>query len=242
MADPLDLSIDVFQPLGDLFSAYVEVFTNFNFGRYILVSTFVSVTTVIVTLAAGDPRRLCRGAAALPRPGLDGASRSCWFTCSRRSWLVIPLYSVFSPDGAARQPVRPADRLSATTLPVALYMLQGYFRGLPHELEEAGLIDGASRIGVILRITLPAVAAGAGLGGALRLHESPGTSSCSRSCSSTTRRSSRCRAASSRSTPRRCRANYLMAGSVIVTVPVMAIFLYFERFLVTGLTAGSVKG
>ena len=35
---------------------------------------------------------------------------------------------------------------------------------------------------------------------------------------------------------------YLMAGSVIVTVPILLIFVYFEKYLVSGLTAGSVKG
>jgi multiple sugar transport system permease protein len=35
---------------------------------------------------------------------------------------------------------------------------------------------------------------------------------------------------------------HLMAGAVIATVPVLALFLWFERFLVAGLTAGSVKG
>ena len=35
---------------------------------------------------------------------------------------------------------------------------------------------------------------------------------------------------------------YLMAGSVIVTVPVLLIFIYFEKYLISGLTSGSVKG
>ena len=35
---------------------------------------------------------------------------------------------------------------------------------------------------------------------------------------------------------------YLMAGSVIVTLPVLFIFVYFEKYLVSGLTSGSVKG
>ena len=45
--------------------------------------------------------------------------------------------------------------LPVTTIPVALYMLQGYFRGLPYEIEEAGLMDGLSRLAVIWKITLP---------------------------------------------------------------------------------------
>ena len=43
----------------------------------------------------------------------------------------------------------------AQTLPVALYMLANYFRTIPEEIEQAGLIDGCSRFGVIWRITLP---------------------------------------------------------------------------------------
>lgn len=40
-----------------------------------------------------------------------------------------------------------------TTIPVALYMLQGYFRGLPAEVEEAGLMDGLRRLAVVWKIT-----------------------------------------------------------------------------------------
>ena len=43
----------------------------------------------------------------------------------------------------------------AQTLPVALYMLANYFRTIPAEIEQAGLIDGCTRLGVIWRITLP---------------------------------------------------------------------------------------
>ncbi|MGB1832943.1 MAG: ABC transporter permease subunit, partial [bacterium] len=43
----------------------------------------------------------------------------------------------------------------ATTLPVALYMLQGYFRGIPPELEEAALMDGCSRMVAIRQVTMP---------------------------------------------------------------------------------------
>jgi len=43
----------------------------------------------------------------------------------------------------------------AQTLPVALYMLGNYFRAIPPELEEAGLVDGAGRLSVIRHITIP---------------------------------------------------------------------------------------
>ena len=69
--------------------------------------------------------------------------------------LVVPLYVVFGQLGLRGSLLGLMVVYPATTLPVALYMLQGYFRGLPAELEEAGLMDGCSRIRVIWEITMP---------------------------------------------------------------------------------------
>ena len=55
LANPLDLSIDVSQGFSSLFRSYVELFTEYNFGRYLLVSAFVSVATVILTLLFSVP-------------------------------------------------------------------------------------------------------------------------------------------------------------------------------------------
>jgi multiple sugar transport system permease protein len=124
---------------------------------------------------------------------------------------------------------------------VALYMLQGYFRGLPVELEEAGLMDGLSRLGVILKIVLPlALPALASVSlyvfmiawneflFAFMFLDDPKIFTLSRGVV----------ALDSSEVPRQ----HLMAGAVVATVPVMVLFLWFERFMVQGLTAGSVKG
>ena len=66
------------------------------------------------------------------------------------------------PDRALRLGFEVRDNLAvliftylAQTLPVALYMLANYFRTIPDEIEQAGLIDGCTRLGVIWRITMP---------------------------------------------------------------------------------------
>ena len=240
LANPLDLSIDLTQSLAALTSSYVEVITTFNFGRFIIVSAVVSILTVIITLALSIP-----GAYAVSRlrfPGRVVLSRSILLIYMFPAIvLVIPLYSVFSQLGLRDTLVGLLIVYPATTLPVALYMLQGYFRGLPSELEDAGLIDGCSRLGVIWRITLPlsmpAVASVALYVFMIAWNEflfafmfldNPAIFTLSRGIVSL----------NSSEVPRQ----FLMAGSVIVTVPVMVIFLWFERYLVTGLTAGSVKG
>jgi multiple sugar transport system permease protein len=155
--------------------------------------------------------------------------------------LVIPLYAVFSQVGLRDTLAGLLIVYPATTIPVALYMLQGYFRGLPVELEEAGLMDGLSRLGVILKIVLPlALPALASVSlyvfmiawneflFAFMFLDDPKIFTLSRGVV----------ALDSSEVPRQ----HLMAGAVVATVPVMVLFLWFERFMVQGLTAGSVKG
>lgn len=240
LANPLDLSIDFSQGLYGLFRSYVELFTQFNFGRYLLVSAYVSVATVILTLLFSVP-----GAYAVSRlkfPGQAFLSRSVLLIYMVPAIvLVIPLYAVFSQLGLRNTLTGLLIVYPATTIPVALYMLQGYFRGLPSELEEAGLMDGLSRIGVILKITLPlSLPALASVSlyvfmiawneflFAFMFLDNPNIFTLSRGVVSL----------NSSEVPRQ----HLMAGAVIATVPVLVIFLWFERFLVQGLTAGSVKG
>ena len=69
--------------------------------------------------------------------------------------LALPIYIVFSMTGLRNTIIGIVLIYPVTTIPVALYMLQGYFRGLPAEVEEAGLMDGLSRLQVIWKITLP---------------------------------------------------------------------------------------
>ncbi len=240
LVNPLDYSIDLTQGLAQLFSSYIELFVTFDFGRFILMSTIVSVSTVILTLAASIP-----GAYAISRlrfPGRVTFSRSILLIYMVPAIvLVIPLYAVFSQLGLRDSLLGLLIVYPATTIPVSLYMLQGYFRGLPNELEEAGLMDGCSRLMVIWRITLPlslpAIASVALYVFMIAWNEflfafmfidSPEIFTLSRAVVSL----------NSSEVPRQ----HLMAGAVIVTIPVLVIFLWFERFLVQGLTAGSVKG
>jgi multiple sugar transport system permease protein len=240
IADPLDFSIDLAAGLGSLFHSYVEVLTTYRFGRYIAVSALVSIVTVLLTLAFAVP-----GAYAVARlrfPGQAFMARSILLIYLVPAIvLVIPLYSVFSQVGLRDTLLGLIIVYPATTLPVALYMLQGYFRGIPPELEEAGMIDGLSRFGVIRRITLPlSLPALASVSlyvfmiawneflFAFMFLDNPDIFTLSRAIVSL----------NSSEVPRQ----FLMAGAVIVTVPVLVIFLWAERFMVQGLTAGSVKG
>lgn len=239
LLNPLDYSVDLSQGWG-LFRSYVELFRDFHFGRYMMTSFFVSVMTVLLTLLFSVP-----GAYAVARLRFKGQavmSRSILLIYMvPMIVLALPIYIVFSMVGLRNSIFGLLLIYPVTTIPVALYMLQGYFRGLPAEIEEAGLMDGLSRLKVIWQITLPlslpaiaSVSLYVFMIGwnefllAFMLLDDPGIFTLTRGVAML----------NSSEIPRQ----HLMAGSVIATIPIMLIFLGLEKFMTKGLTAGSVKG
>ena len=239
MQNPLDFTIDLSKGWG-LFRSYQELFVDFNFGSYLITSFYISVITVALTLLFSVP-----GAYAVARlrfRGQKAFSRSILLIYMvPMIVLALPIYIVFSMTGLRNTIFGIVMIYPVTTIPVALYMLQGYFRGLPAEVEEAGLMDGLNRLQVIWKITLPlALPALASVSLyvfmiawnefllAFMLLDDPSKFTLTRGIASL----------DSSEIPRQ----HLMAGAVIATVPIMAIFLGLERFMTKGLTAGSVKG
>ena len=240
LINPLDLSIDFTLSISELFRSYIELFSEYNFGTLLLNSTIVSFVTVLITLFFSIP-----GAYAVAKLRFSGRE---WLSSSvlliyliPAIILVIPLYAVFSQLGLRNSLLGLCIVYPATTIPVALYMLKGYFAGLPSELDDAGLMDGLSRLQIIVKIamplSMPAIASVALYVFMIAWNEflfafmfldDIKLFTLSRGIVSL----------NSSEVPRQ----HLMAGAVIATAPVLLLFLWFERFLVSGLTTGSVKG
>ena len=241
LIDPLDLSIDFSKNIFEIFKSYLIIFKTYDFGRYILTSSYVSIGTVLITLLFAIPAAYA--VARLNFFGKTFLSTSILIIYMFPAIvLVIPLYTVFSQLGLRNSVEGLLIVYTATTLPVAIYMLQGYFKSIPKEIEEAGLIDGQNWFGIIIKIiiplSLPAIAsvslyvfmiAWNEFLFSLMFLDNPKTFTLSRAINHLT---------GDAETPRQ----YLMAGSVVVTLPILLIFVYFEKYLVSGLTAGSVKG
>ena len=241
LVNPLDFSINFNQDLKDLFKSYFVIFKSYKFGKYILTSTIVSVGTVIITLLFAIPAAYA--VARLNFFGKTFLSTSILIIYMFPAIvLVIPLYTIFSQLGLRNSIEGLLIVYTATTLPVAIYMLQGYFKSIPKELEEAAILDKLSWFGIITKIiiplSIPAISSVAlyvfmiawnEFLFSLMFLDNPNSFTLSRAIQYLS---------GDAETPRQ----YLMAGSVVVTLPVLFIFVYFEKYLVSGLTAGSVKG
>ena len=241
LVNPLDFSINFGQDIKDLFKSYFVIFKSYKFGKYIVISTIVSVGTVIITLLFAIPAAYA--VARLNFFGKTFLSTSILIIYMFPAIvLVIPLYTIFSQLGLRNSIEGLLIVYTATTLPVAIYMLQGYFKSIPKELEEAAILDKLSWFGIIIKIiiplSIPAISSVAlyvfmiawnEFLFSLMFLDNPNSFTLSRAIQYLS---------GDAETPRQ----YLMAGSVVVTLPVLFIFVYFEKYLVSGLTAGSVKG
>ena len=232
LINPLDFSINFNQDFKELFKSYFVIFDTYKFGRYILISTFVSVGTVIVTLLFAIPAAYA--VARLNFFGKNFLSTSILIIYMFPAIvLVIPLYTVFSQLGLRNSVGGLLIVYTATTLPVAIYMLQGYFRSIPKELEEAAIMDKLNWFGIIIKIILPlSIPAISSVAlyvfmiawneflFSLMFLDNPNSFTLSRAIQYLS---------GDAETPRQ----YLMAGSVVVTIPVLLIFVYFEKYLVS---------
>lgn len=240
MRDPTRL-IPTAENLANWWQPYESVLDDFRFGEFIKNSVIVSTLTVLMTLLLSIP-----AAYAVTRLNFRLKNAMSWGILIVYMFpsivLAIPLFVIYTRLGLRGSLPGLIVVYLSTTLPVALYMLRSYFQTLPAEMEEAAAIDGCSRLGIIWRIILPlsmpAIASVALytfmiawneiLFALLFLTDSPSSWTLPLGL----------RQLDSQEVPR----TMLMAGSVIITVPVIVLFLFFERFLTRGLTAGAVKG
>ena len=123
LANPLDYSLDLEKGWA-LLRSYVELFMDFHFGQYLLISAVVSVATVLITLLLSVP-----GAYAVAR--LRFRRRSQFSRSILLIYMVpmivlaLPIYIAFSLIGLRNSIVGILLIYPVTTIPVALYMLQG---------------------------------------------------------------------------------------------------------------------
>lgn len=220
---------------------YRGVFIEQGLWRFALISLLVASVTVILTVALS-----ILGAYAITRLKFRGKTAFnlgvLLIYMFPAILLAVPLFVIFTRMGLRNSLAGLILVYLASTLPVSLYMLRSYFQTLPDSLEEAALIDGCTRMEVIWRITIPlsvpAIASVAlyvfmiawneFLFALLWLLETPDKWTLSLGVQQL----------DTQEIPK----TWLMAGSVIITLPIIALFFFFERFLTEGLTAGAVKG
>lgn len=220
---------------------YWILFQQTNFLLYFRNSLIVACTTTALSLVFAS-----LGAYALSRlqfPGRKLFARTLVYTyLMPESLLFIPLLIIVVTLGLQNTYQGLVFAYLGFTVPFCTWLLMGYFMSIPVELEEAAMTDGCSRLGVlffiVLPLTVPALAVVAFFSFTLSWNEYVYASVLVSDVDV-------------RTIPTGI-PNFIvedtffwgpmMASTVISAIPPLVVYFFFQRYLITGLTLGAVKG
>ncbi|MEV1080256.1 carbohydrate ABC transporter permease [Streptomyces sp. NPDC050211] len=130
---------------------------------------------------------------------------------------------------------------AAFNLPFCIWILNAYFASIPKELEEAAYVDGAGRLGAMVRVTLPLALPGVVTALVYTFIGAWNEYVVALTITSSGDRTTLTKAIPGFVTAYQEQWQYLFATSLIAIVPVVVLFVFVERYLISGLTAGGVK-
>jgi ABC-type glycerol-3-phosphate transport system permease component len=219
---------------------YVAVLRG-GFGRFMLNSAIVAFCSIAVVLFVSIHAGYVVARYEFRGKNLLLFAILCGMALGELS-AVVPLYFFGSRLGLLDTYVILVLANSAFIAPLAIWFLQGYFRSIPVQLDEAALIDGTGRLGALYRVVLPAAKPGlvtvsllAFIGAwnevllALVLTSSEGMRTAPV-------------ALHFFMTDYGVQWGPLTAAAVLTTLPVLILFLLLQRHFVRGLTAGATTG
>ncbi|MDL4775864.1 MULTISPECIES: carbohydrate ABC transporter permease [Thermomonosporaceae] len=238
--DELNESPGSYLPHSWQWSNFVDVWSDAPIWKNIQVSLLVAAVATLVTL-------LC----ALPAAYYTARNR---FRGRNAFLLLVLVTQMFAPTalviGIYREMValNLTDTLmalilvnAAFNLPFCVWILHGYFSSIPKELEEAAFLDGAGRIGALTRVTLPISMPGVVTAVVYTFISAWNEYIVALTVTASPDRRPLTVAIPSFVTQYQEHWQYLFATSLIGIVPVVILFIFIERFLIGGLTAGSIK-
>ncbi|MHA6630372.1 carbohydrate ABC transporter permease [Pseudonocardia sichuanensis] len=220
---------------------YVEVFTGSSMPRAFLNSILAAGFTTLMTLI------LCTSAGyALARFRFRSARPIALFILLGQmvpiTVLLLPLYEIIGDMRLQDSVVGLAIAHLVITVPLVTWMIRNQIASIPVELEEAVLMDGGSRLDAVTYVTLPVAAPGIAAAGMYAFlqswHEFVLASVLTSSASARTAPVALTEFASEF----RVDWGSTMAASVVLTVPVVIVFIVLQKYFVRGLASGGVKG
>ena len=217
---------------------YYELFANLGFSTYLFNSLVAAGGSAIVSVVLGS---MC--AYSLSRIDFRGKKDLFFWIISTRMApvvaVMVPLYWIFRELDLVG--TLPGLILAYTTfnLPFAIWILKGFFDNVPYAIEEAQMVDGATRFQAF-RAILPLVAPGIGAFLVLcilfawndYLFAAIIGSGGAKTLPAATRELVQ---------PQNIQWGQIMAAGVVTTLPMMFLGLVIRKYLVTGLTMGAVK-
>lgn len=223
------------------FDSFINIFKDYPFGHYFLNSTIIVFVSTIASIIVS-----CLAAYGVTRFRFKGKGSFLTFLLVTQMFpsimLLIPFYHVLKSMNLIDTHMGLILVYISFTIPFCTWMMVGFFKSIPLELDEAARIDGCSRLRTFIQIIMP-----------LSL---PGLASTAIYAMLTGWNEYMFALILTNSEEMRTLPvgiaelngyykilwNDLMAASVISSLPLIILFLFFQKYFISSLTAGSVKG
>jgi multiple sugar transport system permease protein len=239
--DQMRSLVSMFWPSPVVFENYDQLLRKTDFTKWFANSAIVAVSSTLLATAVGTI-----GAYALARLRFRG--RAFMSSATLITYLVppsilfIPLYAQIRALGLSDSLAGLIAAYPSFTVPFVTWLLMGYFESIPVELEESAMIDGATRFGAFRRIILPLAAPGVLAAALYAFTQAWNEFLYALVFITDVKQRTLPVGLSGFITGDVYGWGYLMAGAVLTTVPVIVVYIYLQKYMVEGLTAGSVKG
>jgi trehalose/maltose transport system permease protein len=230
-------------PRSPAWSNYVAVFSEQPFGRNILNSLFVAVSTVALSLVLA-----VSASYALGRIRFRGRTLLLLTILGVSMFPQIAvlsgMFELINRLGLYNNLLALTLSYMIFTLPFTVWVLTTFMRELPKEIEEAAIVDGAKPFTIVTRVFLPLLGPALATTGLLAFIAAWNEFlfALTFTLSSEMRTVPVAIALISGASAHELPWGNIMAASVVVTLPLIVLVLIFQRRIVSGLTAGAVKG
>jgi multiple sugar transport system permease protein len=238
-----DLSESDLVPPHPSLNNYKSIFQNDDFVHALGNSAIVSLTTTVLALVVGS---FC--AYALARLRFKGKFFILGAVLSITTFPAIaiaaPLFKLWTDIGIFNTLYGLIIPYLCFALPLAIYILVSFFSEIPKDLEEAALVDGATRFQAFTKVVIPLAAPGLATAGILTFIFAWNEFLLAVTLTSTPKARTVPAAIAffTGSTQYEQPLGTISAASVIISVPLILLVLFFQKRIVAGLTAGAVKG
>jgi N,N'-diacetylchitobiose transport system permease protein len=228
---PFPITLDNFKD-----AIAVPFFWNDVVNSLVVVCTVVAVSIVLAFLAA----------VAVARFGFRGRTAFIVMVIAVQmvplNALVIPIYLLLDSVGQVDSLLGVIAYYMAVVLPFMIWTLRGFVHNIPVDLEEAAMVDGATRVGAFLRIVFPLVAPGLVATAIFGFIQAWNEYIIAYVLLSSSSKQTLTIWLASFTTQHGTDWGGLMAGATLTALPVVVFFLLVQRHVAGGLTAGAVKG
>lgn len=227
-------------PQAPVVTSFIRIWRNYDFIRYFGNSLIVTLVAVVVALVASA----LTGYGAT-RFNFRGKKTFLSFILMTQMFpsimLLVPYYKILSIYGLGNSLPGLCVVYISFTIPFCSWMMVGYYRTIPVDLDEQAAIDGASRLQTFLKITIPLVRPGLVSSAIYAFITCWNEYMFAAILLTNDKLKTAAVAIAELNGYYRIAWNDMMAASLVASVPLIIAFVFMQKSFISGLTAGAVK-